>query len=275
LHYLRLIWLFLRISIQGDAAYRFDFLLRIATSLMQLGGELIMLWIIFFNTTSLAGWDVYQILVLLGVFRFMAGIIGILVAPNMRRIMEDVRQGTLDFVLTKPINSQFYVSFRQIVIWRTADLVLGLSLAMVGALRLHVHRAANGLLIFDIAPQASFGATLAFVLLIAGAATIIYSFWLVLATTTFWFTRIENIEMVFWNVFEAARYPVQIYGTWVRRILTYVIPLGFLTTTPAAALVGKADPWTVTAASMAAVVSLAAATWFWRFGLRHYSGASA
>lgn len=259
--YLKLVGLFLRVSIQNDAAYRLDFCLRVVMAALQLVGELLGLWIIFHNTPSLAGWNVYQVLVLLGVFRLMAGTIGLVIAPNMRRIMEDVRQGTLDFVLTKPVNNQFFVTFRQFVVWRATDLLIGAGLVGYGA--------------WHVAAAVSPTQVAAFVLLLATGATIIYSFWLVLATTTFWWTRIENIEMVFWNVFEAGRYPIDIYPRAVRWALTYVVPLAFIVTFPAGALAGKTGPGQVVTAVLVAAASLAAASAFWRYGLRHYSGASA
>jgi len=259
--HLRLIWLFARLGIQNNAAYRFDFFMRLVVSFVQMAGELVGLWIIFSNTRSLAGWNAYQVLVLLGVFRFMTGVIGLVIAPNMRLIMEDVRNGTLDFVLTKPVNSQFYASFRQIVIWRLIDLALGVGLATFGGLHL--------------AAQMSVGRVLLFLLMLGLGATVIYSFWLILATAAFWFTRIDNMEMVFWNVFEAGRYPVDIYRPWVRWALTYLVPLAFLITFPAGALAGKTGAGALLAAMLVAPVTLLGASLFWRYGLRHYSGASA
>jgi len=61
----------------------------------------------------------------------------------------------------------------------------------------------------------------------------------------------------------------------IRFGLTYIVPLAFITSFPAGALVGR-TPVTGMILSMAfAAVSLAVASAFWRYGLRHYSGASA
>ena len=74
---------------------------------------------------------------------------------------------------------------------------------------------------------------------------------------------------------EAGRYPVDIYRPGVRWALTYIIPLAFLTTFPAATLLGKLQPLNVMFAVFAAAASLVGSSLFFRFGLRHYSGASA
>lgn len=261
LRYLKLILLFVRVNIQDDAAYRVNFLMRILIAIVQTGGEAFTLWIIFSNTKSLADWSLPELIVVMGVFRTMIGVISLVIAPNMRAIMDDIRQGTLDYVLTKPINSQFYASVRKVILFRLADISLGLVLVVVGCVMLSAD--------VPISHIAQFAG-----LLVAGVM-IIYSFWLVLATTAFWFVRLDNIEMVFWNLFEAARYPVDIYRPWLRWVLTFMLPVAFLTTIPPGILTGKTEPIRLAAALIIAPLALAGASLFWRVGLRHYSGASA
>ncbi len=261
LRYLKLLWLFVRVSVQAEASYRVDFFVNGVRVLAQLGGELMGLWTIFSNTRSLLDWTVYEVVALLGVFRIMAGIIGLAIAPNMRAIMEEIRDGKLDYAILKPVNSQFFVSARKVVIWQLADIASGVLLAAIAAIKLSANVSA--------------GTVAHFLVLLAAGTVIIYSVWLVLATLAFWFTRISNIEMVFWNVFEAGRYPVDIYQPWLRLGLTYVLPLAFLTTFPARALIGRGEAGGLAIAIIAAAAALAGASAFWRFGLRRYSGASA
>ncbi len=262
---LRLASLFAQVSIQNFAAYRFDLVTRFFVSLMHLGGELIAVWTIFSNTSTLNGWRWQHMLVLAGVYRVVAGGIRISIVPNMRRLLEDIHQGTLDFVLLKPVNAQLLVGIREFVVWRVVDIVLGLTVAFIGCHQLMGRIPLAQTVVF-------------FFMLIAGFA-IVYSVWLALAAACFWFVRVQNIEMVFWNVFEAGRYPIKVYNPWVQWTLTYVIPLAFITTFPAASLAGDPatgiTPWSPVVAGVMAAISLAAASLLWRFGLRHYSGASA
>ncbi len=261
LRHLRLLWLLARISAQNELAYRFDFVAQAVSSVVQVGAELLGLWAIFSNTESLAGWNAWEILVLLGVFRILTGVIALCVSPNMRALMEDIRTGKLDFLLLAPVNSQFYASVRRLVFWRVSDVALGLVLVVVGAWRLST--------------GVSFGDAAAFVGLLACAVAIVYAIWLALGTCAFWFTKITNIEMIFWNVFEAGRYPVDIYRPWMRWAFTYLVPLAVLTTLPARALTGRGAGSALLVAAPMAVVLWVAAAWFWRRGLRSYTGASA
>lgn len=263
---LRLLSLYIRVSVQNLAAYRFDLVVRTIMSFVHISAELVGIWTIFHNTTNIRGWTAWHFLVLAGVYRMVAGGIRMFIVPNVRKLMEDIRNGTLDFVLLKPVNAQFLVSIREFVVWRLTDVLLGLAVSLYGCWRLT-----------HTIPFQTVG--LFFVMMIA-ACIILYSLWLCLGTLCFWFVRIDNIEMVFWNVFEAGRYPTVIYPYWVRGMLTYVIPLAFITTIPAGTLIG--DDQSLVLGKLAplyafgvAAVSFLGATWFFNFGIRRYSGASA
>lgn len=257
---LTLLATYFRANFQRDAEYRADFYAQLVMSLTQLATEIVTARVIFFRTTTLAGWNLYQVLTLLGVYHLVSGFIGTFVAPNMRQLMEDVREGTFDYVLLKPVGSQFHASIRSWVIWRFTDVVLG-----AGLIGYAVHHLANRIGVLEAAEFA--------LMLLAGAA-IVYSFWLVLATLCFWFVRVDNIEMIFWNLFEAGRYPLEVYPGWVRTLLTVVLPLAFITTIPARALTGTLTAGWLWLALALAVTTSVGATLFWRVALRRYSGAS-
>lgn len=60
------------------------------------------------------------------------------IQPNMERLIEDIREGKLDYPLTKPEDSQVLVSVREIRIWQAVDIVvggvvLGVAIAQLGA----------------------------------------------------------------------------------------------------------------------------------------------
>jgi ABC-2 type transport system permease protein len=258
---IRLLSVFYRTSIQTDMEYRADFFTRVGASILGLITTVGGLSIAFQYTSNLRGWTFPQTLVLLAVYYLMDGLIEMFIAPNMREIMNQVREGTLDFVLLKPVSAQFMATFRTINIWRAANLMVGAGLAVYTVRQLSLSIGA--------AEALSFAVTLG-----AGLA-VIYSFWLVLVTLTFWFVRLENIEQIVWQAFEAGRYPVEIYPGWLRTSLTYVIPVAFVITVPAKALTGRLDPSFVAVALVVAVASVFLSSAFWRFGLRYYTGASA
>jgi ABC-2 type transport system permease protein len=103
----------------------------------------------------------------------------------------------------------------------------------------------------------------------------IYSFWLVVTTVAFWIVRIDEIAELFEGVYQSGRWPVTIYPGWLQASLTFLIPIAFAVTVPAEALTSRLTPETLVLAAVSAIVVLTVSRAFFRFGLRHYSGASA
>ncbi|MCC6445569.1 MAG: ABC-2 family transporter protein [Armatimonadetes bacterium] len=260
MRYLYLILVFIRTSIQTEVEYRADFYTRALASLMELGTTVGALWVVFSHTQSLAGWSFAQVLVLLSIYYLMDGLIQTFIAPNMRQVMDQVRQGTLDFVLVKPENSQFLASFRTVNIWGAANVPVGLVLAFLSVRKL--------------AGAVGFWEAGAFAVTLFSGLVIIYAFWLMLVTLTFWFIKIDNIDQIVWQAFSAGRYPVDIYPLWLRRTLTYAIPIAFILTVPARALTGQLAGQSVLISLLMAAVMLVLCSAFWRFGLKYYTGAS-
>lgn len=261
MYYISLIWTFFRIGILNELAYRVNFYVQLLQSLLSLGTAIAGLAIVFSHTNALGGWTAIDILALLGVFMFVGGMIRIVIQPSMSQLMEDVRQGTLDFTLTKPCDAQFLISISQIRIWRITDIFLGLGVLLTALIYRGLHVELTDILLFTI------------VLFTGG--TIIYSFWLMLATLTFWFLRIENILVIFQSMYEAGRWPIGIYPHWLRFVLTFLVPVAFAITVPAEALSGRLTTDSVVTSIALSIFMLLFSRWFWKRGVKNYAGASA
>jgi len=77
------------------------------------------------------GWSAGQLLVVMGVYVLVGGVIRSVVQPNMQQLMTDVQEGTLDYVLTKPADGQLLVSVRRVEIWQAVDVFVGAGLIAV------------------------------------------------------------------------------------------------------------------------------------------------
>lgn len=261
MHILRIIGAYLRVGVLGELEYRVNFFTQILQSALSLAVGLGGLYVVFGHTDTLGGWQPAELIALLGVFTLMGGMIRLVIQPSMQRFMEDIRQGTLDFKLTKPADAQLLVSVQQFQIWKAIDIVLGLIILVIAALRLG--RTIGGWQAFGFV-----------VTLLCGMA-IVYSFWMLLATVSFWVVRVENILVIFQTMYEAGRWPVTIYPLWLRSALTFLVPVAFAVTIPASGFVGRLETPALLGAIGLAALFLTAARLFWRVGIKHYSGASA
>ena len=259
--YLRLISTFVRVAVMNELTYLINFFVQVGESVLRLGTALAGLAVVFYHTETLGDWRPAEILALVGIFLLVRGAVSLMIIPSLERLIDDVRQGTLDFTLTKPEDAQLLISVRQIQIWQLADVMLGLGVLGVALVRLGGAIGAWEILGFVGA-------------LLAGAA-IVYSFLLSLATTSFWLVRIENLLTIFWSMYEAGRWPVAVYPRWLRWILTFLVPIVFAISIPAEALTGRLTESALLGTVGLAVALLVLSRWFWRVGLRYYSGASA
>jgi ABC-2 type transport system permease protein len=261
MRYLRLLWTFFRVGMMGELAYRVNFFVQLFESLLELGTAVAGLAVIFSYTTTLGGWTPDQVLALVGVFFLLGGAIRLVIQPSLEQLIESVRDGTLDFTLLKPEDAQLLSSIQRVEIWKVTDIGLGIAVLAVALVRLG---AAIGVL-----HAVGFAAAL-----LAGGV-IVYSFWMILATSAFWLVRVENILMVFQSMYEAGRWPVSIYPGWLRFALTFIVPVAFAVTVPAQALAGQLTLQVLIGAWIFAAALFAAARLFWRAGLKRYGGASA
>jgi ABC-2 type transport system permease protein len=257
----RLMYHYFRIGAMNELQYRVNFWLQLLQSMVALGVGLAGLALVFTHTTDLAGWSRAELLAVMGVHILIGGVIGAVIQPNMLRLMEDVQQGTLDFALTKPEDAQALVSVREIRLWQLVDVVVGSVVIAVALVELGGRAGATELLLFVGA-------------LVLGAL-MIYSFWLMLTSVTFWVVRVDEMINLFEGLYAAGRWPVGIYPGWLRGLLTFLVPVAFAVTVPAEALTGRLTAGNLGLAAALAAGLLLLARLVWRVGLRQYAGASA
>jgi len=258
---IRLAWSHFRIGAMNELQYRVNLFVQVFQSLLALATGLIGLALVFNYTTELGGWSPPELLAVMGVFIFMGGLIRTAIQPNMERLMGDIREGTLDYTLTKPADAQTLISVREVRIWQVVDMAMGLIVIVLALIQLNT--------------QVGLATALATVAALLMGGLMIYSFWLIITTGAFWIIRMDNVLELFQGVYQAGRWPVTIYPDWLRTTLTFLVPVAFAVTIPAEALTARLTPETLLFAAVFTLALLLLARRVWKTGLRHYSGASA
>ena len=260
MRYLRLLGIFYKNSLYTEMEYRANFIVNTIMSLVWVAFAILGLKIFFFHRDQIGQWGYYEAMVVVGVYSFFNGFIEAVLQPNMSRIIEQIRLGTFDFVLIKPVNSQFMASLRNLSIWKLVDILIGAGICIYALVKIKA------------SPDTS-DVILALLFIFSGTV-IVYSIWVMMVTTAFWFVRIDNITELFTAIFETGRFPVSVYPGWMRGVLTFVIPIAFITTFPAAALLGQAKTYLMIFSFVIATLLLIGSMLFWRLALRRYSSAS-
>jgi len=252
---------FFRVGLQKELQYRVNFVLGLVQSLVSVGTSLAVLALVFLHTDSLAGWSGDELVVVMGVFVLMGGVVRSAIQPNMQQLMVDVEKGTLDGLLTKPADSQLLVSVRTFDLWQAVDVLVGAALVVVGLVR--------------VGRPVSAPAVLAFALALVLGVVALYCVWLLLTVTAFWIVRVDVLVELFDGLYQAGRWPVGIYPGWLRIVFTFLLPLAFAITVPASALTRGIGGWVLLGAVAFTAVLFTVTRLVWRYALRRYTGASA
>lgn len=258
---IRLALNYLRIGIMNEFQYRANLYIQILQTFIALGTGLIGLNLVFAQTSQLGGWGKADLLAVMGVFTMTGGFIRAAIQPNMERLMDEIREGTLDYALTKPADSQLLVSVREFRLWQLVDVITGAIVLTVALVEL---KELIGVWI-----------VLGFFSALIMGAIMVYSFWLIITSTAFWFVRVNEIANLFEGLYAAGRWPVDIYPNWLRYGLTFLVPVAFAVTVPASAITGRLTLETWLLALAVTTVLFILARVIWTIGVRNYSGASA
>ena len=254
-HVLKLFW---GAAIAAELEYRINFVLATVSSLGNLAGSLFGLFLFYRTGYTFSGWKWEEALVVLGIFTLLQGFSSTFLEPNLSRIVQRVQQGTLDFVLLKPISSQFWLSANTVSPWGIPDVIFGAVLLLYAANKL-------GLEIGNYFLTA--------IPLLFGTITL-YSIWFMLGATSIWFVKIYNVTEVLQGLLEAGRFPMAAYPAAYRFFFTFVVPVAFLTTVPAEAMLGRGEIVWTAGAGILAIGLLFFSRYFWQFAFRFYTSAS-
>lgn len=252
---LRLFW---QVAIAAELEYRINFVVALVTSIGGLVGSLFGLFLFYRTEYAFPGWSWDEALLVLGIFTILQGVAATFLVPNLNKIVSYVQEGTLDFVLLKPISSQFWLSAHTVSPWGLPDLIFGVVIVLYAGGRV-------GLAAMDyvaLLPPLALG------------IVSLYSLWFILAATSIWFVKIYNVTEVLRSLLEAGRFPIEGYPAVYRIFFTFIVPVAFLTTVPARTMIGRSDPIWLLGSALLALALFQTSKWFWTFALRFYTSAS-
>lgn len=240
---------------------RFDFLFRFFPTTLTLILNVFTVSFIFSQVDEIAGWRFNELLLLMGTYYIVWGIFFGLFIHNLSRINKMVNDGDLDILLTKPIDSQFYTSFRMNIDFGEAStLITGIYLVIYSFVRMHVQTDVMNVLVY--------------LLLITSGVIAAYSIWFMIMTLSFWTKRLPELHEAFLSLYSMNKYPLDIYRGVLKTILVFFLPIAVMVTFPTKFLLGRLTlPFMLWSLS-AGIILLYTSHVFWNFALRHYSSAS-
>jgi len=207
--------------------YKTNILVDLITAILSLVGSIFLVSIFFQNSGYIGVWKFEQALIIQAIYTILNGITNTWFNPNLTEIVKHIREGTLDFVLLKPIDSQFFISLKKINPSGFLEIILGFCLLLYC------------IKINQINLNLSF-LTLCFITIVCSIC-ILYSLWFFISTTTIWFVKTWNAIEVLRSFLYIGRFPLNSFSFSLRIFFSIFIPIAFITTIPSEVFLGLSD----------------------------------
>ncbi len=243
-----------------ELEFRSSFLFSAVSTAIWAVLSIVLAGLVFGNVREIRGWDMDRMFIVTGSFLIVESLLSTLFQRNMQKLSELVNKGELDFVLIKPISSQFLVSIRYLDFGDLPTTVVGLFYVGLGVQRLGLQPGPVEVGLYG--------------LLLLCALASFYALWFMTVTLVLYTGRIENIAAIMGSIVPLARVPTDVFRGAAKPLLVYVVPVAAISTLPSEALLGILEPTMAPYQVGLALVLLWASHRFWHFSLRRYSSAS-
>lgn len=249
-----------RLGMLHELQYRGHALLQVWATTAGVAAAVLGIATAFAHTNTLGGWTSQELLLIVGLHLVVGGLIGMVIRPSLSLVMDQVREGTFDYVLTKPVDSLLLSMTQNMNLWRVVDVLVGAVIV--------------GIALSGIEGVAPVTLGLATVVLVSGLVSLA-SLWVLLTTLTFRFIRVGELLDIAHATYEGGKWPVNLQVQWMRALLILAVPVGVAVTFPAGLIAGSIPQWVVPFAVCQALICATLARLVWNQTIRSYSGASA
>lgn len=258
--YLR-IWLACaRYSVVRTMMFRFDFIMWSLVELFWMTVNILLVAVIYSHTDSVAGWNQYEMLLLVGssmlVQRFIMGFFW----SNLFELARNIRTGHFDFFLAQPGHPLFMVSTRKLDLDGLANAVVALAVI--------------GYAVRQLGLEPALGDIAAYGLLIFCGILIHYGALLLIVSLTFWLGASQGIEGSYFTLMEFSRLPREAFRGVTSVIFVWILPAVVVSNVPARALVHGFEATNALWLLGTTFVWLGLGVLVFNRGLRRYASAS-
>ena len=258
--YFNLYKIFLRFSFLNFTVFRANFINSMVSTVGW--GVFQFAWInlLTIRTQSAFGWNKHELVILAILYIIIIGVFHFLFSRNFERFSRIIDRGELDFILLKPVDSQFMITnFMQ----GYPNLIrIGLGIILL-VFYLHINNI-----------SISFVGLLGFLVFIVFGIMLLYSLWLSYCTLLIWFPQLTNILDFLYTINGMSRYPLEMMREVKSFLLLFIFPFSIAIATPAKVLVRGTLDGDVYWLIFLSVILFFTSRTFWNYALRFYTSAS-
>ena len=215
-----------KISFSSAMAYRVNFLLNMLITLISNIVLPMVTIMIYGSGASFNDWNIYEVLLIQSIFTISNGFSNIFFNGIVWKTMEEVREGTFEITLIKPVNSMLYL-MASTVSMDGIGVILGgivffcISIAHIGEI--------TALMWLEF-----------YIFFIMGLFVMVGT-QLLMAATSFKWVANSRIPEMYSSFIRFGYYPQSIFSRSIILITSYIIPVAMIGFFPASALLGLTE----------------------------------
>ena len=223
--YQRFYWLFQLQNIRSLAEYRADFFMMICFTAFSQFCNLAVTGVIYSNIPYIAGWDLWEILLLYSFLLFSEGCINFFFQGSWK-INEIIHQADLDRFLLRPLPVGLQLLTARIDFDGLSKMTIASLIFLTSASRCYIAWTPKKILLF--------------LLLVIGICIIRTCMIWITSCLSFWMDgRPNSLNYFILTLGELGKYPLTIFPTPLRILFAYLIPYAFISYYPAIWLLDK------------------------------------
>lgn len=216
--FFKMVWISFHSSLGRHSAP----LAGIAGQWLYYGAFFALIWVGVSHFGGIFSWSAYQVLFLSAMNLFSYAIAAMFCYQACVSLSEKIRGGTLDAALTKPVSPLLYEIYRGLNFGYMSHAALAVLVMVFASIQMRFAVSALSLILLGLM---LIGATLVQAALLIAASGI-----------SFFFHPNNPFFSIVLIVREFTQYPISIYHGVVQALLTFVIPIGFVSFYPASAI---------------------------------------
>jgi len=253
------IWLkFTTIATQIAFTSRFGATVFIVAKILRIIFFLLLLIFLTSKVKVIAGYSLWQIALFYATFNLIDSLTQFFLR-EVYRFRSYVTMGYLDYILIKPFSALFRSLFGGSDLLDLPVIFLSVIFIFIVAQRIE---------------NLSLVGMLLYILLVLNALLIAASFHIFVLSIGVLTTEVDNTIMLYRDLTQMGRVPVEIYKETISWIITFIIPVGIMVSFPTKALMGLLSPSSVFISFLTGLIFILLSFKFWRFSLSRYSSAS-
>lgn len=250
-----------KIRLSREMIYSFNFLTTLFVDGIFFLIQMLAFTTIFLNVDSVNGWTKHHMIIFIGTFTILDGVYMATYFFGVLSLSDKIRNGELDFYITKPANALLLISFENINLGSLFISLPGIAMVIYGAVNLEI--------------EINIMRIIGYLFLLSLMYILMFNLMVIIRCASFWFTKVENINKLENELVNFSfRVPGIMYRGISKMIFYFILPYGLIATIPTEFLTDTMNIWEWFIAIGVFILFILIRRAIWRNGLGRYSSAS-